>query len=269
MARYPKAKDHNIPRDPEDPNIDARIICIHTMEGTIEGAEQRWKTTPFEAHFGVAMDGRVWQWRDTSIQADSQFKGNDYCISIETEDKGLVETRWTDIQFQRLVELITWIGEQHDIPFRMVKTTDERGIGFHRQFPEWNKSAHTCPGDTRLAQLKNELIPALGDPHMSAADVEALKKHINQKVGAVPEALTKHINQKVGAVPDGGIQESLSNLAHGGPGRNSLDSLAAQLKAPVPVDAKAIVAAMKADPTFLESLSTAVATKVAAHLRGG
>jgi hypothetical protein len=89
---------------------------------------------------------------------------------------------------------------------------------------------------------------------MSAADVEALKKHINKKIGDVP---------------DGGVQASLSTLAHGGPGRNSLDSLAAQVKAPVQVDAKAIVAAMKADPAFLESLSTAVATKVAAHLRGG
>jgi hypothetical protein len=136
----------------------------------------------------------------------------------------------------------------------MVKTTNERGIGFHRQFPEWNKNNHSCPGDTRLAQLKNELIPALGDPHMSAADVEALKKHINKKLGDVP---------------DGGVQASLSTLAHGGPGRNSLDSLAAQVKAPVRVDAKAIVDAMKADPAFLESLSTAVATKVAAHLRGG
>jgi hypothetical protein len=269
MARYPKAEDHNKPPAANDPPITARIICIHTMDGTIESAEDRFFSTPFEAHFGVAMDGRVWQWRDTSIQADSQFDGNEYCISIETEDKHKPETRWTDIQFQRLVELITWIGEQHDIPFRMVKTTDEHGIGFHRQFPEWNKSNHSCPGDTRLAQLKDELIPALGDPSMSAADVEALKKHINQKVGAVPEALKKHINQKVGAVPNGGIQESLTNLAHGGPGRNSLDSLAAQLKAPVPVDAKAIVAAMKADPTFLESLSTAVATKVAAHLHGG
>jgi hypothetical protein len=254
MARYPKAEDHNIPRDPEDPAIDPRIVCIHTMEGTIEGAEGRWKTTPFEAHFGVAMDGRVWQWRDTSIQADSQFKGNDYCISIETEDKGQVETRWTDIQFQRLVELITWIGEQHDIPFRMVKTTKERGIGFHRQFPEWNKSVHTCPGNTRLAQLKNELIPALGDPSMSAADVEALKKHINTKIGAVP---------------DGGVQESLSNLAHGGPGRASLDSLAAQMKEPLKVDTKAIVAAIKSDAALIETISGAVATKVAAHLRGG
>jgi hypothetical protein len=254
MARFPKAKDHNIQPGPNDPKIDARIICIHTMDGFIQSSEDLFRASGKEAHFGVAMDGRVWQWRDTSIQADSQFDGNEYCISIETEDKGKPETRWTDIQFQRLVELITWIGEQHDIPFRMVKTTDERGIGFHRQFPEWNKNNHSCPGDTRLAQLKDKLIPALGDPSMSAADVEALKKHINKKIGDVP---------------DGGVQASLSTLAHGGPGRNSLDSLAAQVKAPVQVDAKAIVAAMKADPAFLESLSTAVATKVAAHLRGG
>jgi hypothetical protein len=254
MAHYPKAEDHNKPPAANDPPITARIICIHTMDASIESAEDHFFSTPLEAHFGVAMDGRVWQWRDTSIQADSQFDGNEYCISIETEDKHKPETRWTDIQLERLVELITWIGDQHDIPFRMVETTQERGIGFHRQFPEWNHDNHSCPGDTRLAQLKNELIPALGDPSMSAADVEALKKHINQKIGVVPE---------------GGVQETLSNLAHGAPGRNSLDSIAAQLKAPVQVDAKAIVAAMKADPTFLESLSTAVAAKVAANLHGG
>jgi N-acetylmuramoyl-L-alanine amidase len=254
MARYPEAEDHNKAPRANDPPITARIICIHTMDGTIESAEDRFFSTPFEAHFGVAMDGRVWQWRDTSIQADSQFEGNEYCISIETEDNHRPETRWTDIQFQRLVELITWIGEQHDIPFLMVETTDAHGIGYHRQFPGWNKSNHSCPGDTRLDQLKNELIPALGDPSMSAADVEALKAHINQKVGAVP---------------DGGVQESLSVLAHGGPGRNSLDSLASQLKAPVQVDAKAIVAAMKADPAFLGSLATAIAAKVAEHLHRG
>jgi hypothetical protein len=255
MAKYPKAEDHNIPPGPNDPKIDARIICIHTMDGTIEDAEARFSGTEgIEAHFGVAKDGRVWQWRDTSRQADSQFKGNSYCISIETEDKKQPETRWTDIQFERLVELITWIGEQHAIPFRIVNTTEERGIGFHRQFPEWLIEPKSCPGDTRLDQLKNELIPQLKDPHMSAKDVEDLKKHINQKIGAVP---------------GGGIQESLSNLAHGGPGRASLDSIAARLTEPVKVDTKAIVAAIKTDPTFVEAISTAVATKVAAHLRGG
>ena len=50
---------------------------------------------------------------------------------------------------------------------------------------------------------------------------------------------------------------------------DNLDSIAGQLKAPVQVDAKAIVAAMKADPTFLGSLSTAIAEKVAEHLHRG
>jgi N-acetylmuramoyl-L-alanine amidase len=255
MARYPKAEDHNIPPGSNDRNIDARIICIHTMVGTMETSEQRFKGPEgIEAHFGVAKDGRVWQWRDTSRQADSQFKGNDYCISIETEDDFQPETRWTDRQFQSLIDLITWIGEQHDIPFRLVKTTKERGIGFHRQFPDWLIEPKSCPGDKRLAQLKNELIPELKEPHMSAADVEALKAHINQKIGAVP---------------DGGVQASLSNLAHGGPGRNSLDSLATQMKGPLKVDTRAIVAAIKSDPTLIEAISSAVATKVAAHLRGG
>jgi hypothetical protein len=255
MARYPKAEDHNIPPGSNDPTIDARIICIHTMVGTMETSEQRFKGSEgIEAHFGVAKDGRVWQWRDTSRQADSQFKGNSYCISIETEDDFQPETRWTDRQFDSLVELITWIGEQHDIPFRLVETTEERGIGFHRQFPDWLIEPKSCPGDKRLAQLKSELIPELKEPHMSAADVEALKAHINKKIGNVP---------------DGGVQQSLSNLAHGGSGSTSLDSIAARIQEPLKVDTKAIVAAIKSDPALIEAISTAVATKVAAHFRGG
>jgi N-acetylmuramoyl-L-alanine amidase len=255
MAKYPKAEDHNIPPGIFDPRITPKIICIHTMASRIEDAEARF-TGPegVEAHFGVAMDGRVWQWRDTSLEADSQGAGNDRCISVETEDKGNPESRWTPEQFDALVDLLTWISDQHDIPLKLVKTPNDRGIGFHRQFREWNPNNHSCPGDTRLAQLKKELIPELKDPHMSAADVEALKKHINKKVGAVP---------------DGGIQESLSNLAHGGTGRASLDSIAAQMKEPLKVDTKAIVAAIKSDAALIDAISNAVATKVAAHLRGG
>jgi hypothetical protein len=131
------------------------------------------------------------------------------------------------------------------LPFDLVKTTNNKGIGVHRQFPEWNPHNHSCPGDTRLAQLKTVLIPELKDPHMSLADVEALKAHFNKKLGNVP---------------DGGVQESLSNLAHGGSGSTSLDSIAAQMRKPLKVDTRAIVAAMKSDPTLIEAISTAVAT---------
>jgi hypothetical protein len=165
MAVYPNAADHNIPPGPNDPPITPRIIVIHTMVGTIESADAHFRDgSGIEAHFGVAMDGRVWQWRSTGFQADAQSAGNGYCISIETEDGGQPERPWTAIQFQRLVDLMLWIGRVHDIPMTLVRTETERGIGYHRQFADWNPNHHSCPGDVRLNQLVNYLIPTLQHP---------------------------------------------------------------------------------------------------------
>jgi hypothetical protein len=168
---YPQAERRNIPPGPNDPPIHARIAVIHTMAGWIEGAEARFRDgSGVEAHFGVALDGRVWQWRDTLYQADAQAGGNDYCISVETEDGGQPETRWTPAQFDRLVELVAWLGIEHAIPMRLVTSTDERGIGYHRQFATWNPNAHSCPGDVRLAQLTAELLPTLQGADMALSD---------------------------------------------------------------------------------------------------
>jgi hypothetical protein len=184
MAWYSKAANHKIPPGTNDPVISPRIIVIHTMVGTIESADSwfRGGSGGVEAHFGVAMDGRVWQWRDTSRQADAQAAGNDYCISIETEDKGNPEQRWTAIQFQKLVELVTWLGVTHNIPMVLVTSTSDRGIGYHRQFTSWNPNNHSCPGDTRLAQLKNELLPALNGDVMTDAQMTELKQYIDLKM---------------------------------------------------------------------------------------
>jgi hypothetical protein len=173
MALFPDAANHNIPPGPNDPAITPRIIVVHTMDGSIESAEDRFTDgSGVEAHFGVAMDGRVWQWRDTLRQADAQAAGNGFCISVETEDKGDPNNRWTPTQFQRLVELISWIGRTHSIPMRLVTATSERGIGFHRQFPEWNPESHSCPGDVRLGQLKAELLAALQEDDMPLNDAD-------------------------------------------------------------------------------------------------
>ncbi len=175
MAWYPEATNKNIPPGTNDPPITPRIIVVHTMAGSIEGADAHFRDgSGIEAHFGVAMDGRVWQWRDTARQADAQAAGNDYCISVETEDFGYPETRWSPVQFQRLVALVQWLGRTHAIPFRMVVSTADHGIGYHRQFASWNPNNHSCPGDTRLAQLEHELIPALLEVPMSSADAALL-----------------------------------------------------------------------------------------------
>jgi hypothetical protein len=135
------------------------------MAGSIEGADNHFRDgSGIEAHFGVAMDGRVWQWRDTTRQADAQAGGNDYCISIETEDKGDPTRPWTPVQLVQLDLLCRWLGRVHSIPMRLVSSTAERGLGYHRQFDVWNPNLHSCPGDVRLGQLVHTLIPGLQAP---------------------------------------------------------------------------------------------------------
>jgi hypothetical protein len=176
---YPHANLANlIAPGSNDPVINPRIIVIHTMDGTMEGSNARFHDgSGIEAHFGVAIDGRVWQWRDTHFEADAQSAGNPYCISIETEDNGNPETRWGSVQFNELMDLMNWISLAHKIPFRLVGSTQETGIGYHRQFVEWNPNNHSCPGTTRRGQLINELIPAL------------------REMGAIMEDATKIVRQ--------------------------------------------------------------------------
>lgn len=259
MAWYPAATRHNIPPGPTDPPIHARIICVHTMAGWIEGAEARFRDgSGIEAHFGVALDGRVWQWRDTLYQADAQAGGNDYCISVETEDGGQPETRWTPVQFDRLVELVGWLGVEHAIPMRLVASTDERGIGWHRQFPAWNPNRHSCPGDTRLQQLRTELLPALQGADMPLTDAD--KQWIAARLEESERRVARYVDHGDAAIQGTGN--------HHGRVREDLDALAAQVDALAAGGGTVDVAALadKVADKLVDALAEAVAAKLAARL---
>lgn len=189
MAWYPAAEWREIPPGPADPPITPRIVVVHTMVGTMAGTEARFRDgSGIEAHFGVAADGRVWQWRDTAVQADAQAAGNGYCISVETEDGGDPARPWTFAQLRALASLLRWLGDRHQIPMRLVASTSDRGIGYHRQFAEWNPNRHACPGDVRLAQLTSELLPVLQAEEtampLDAADVDAVADELVKRLGA-------------------------------------------------------------------------------------
>jgi len=162
--RIPFAADHNIPPGPNDPRIIPRIIVIHTMAGFIEGAEARFKSTGLEAHFGFALDGRLWQWRDTDWQADAQGEGNGYCISLEFEDAGDCMRPFSSSQVANFDRVCRVLMAHYNIPARLVRATSERGFGYHRQFHSWNPNNHACPCDTRQDALIRDLIPALALP---------------------------------------------------------------------------------------------------------
>jgi len=168
QTRYPVAAWR--PLGPEtEPSITPRILVFHTMVGGLRGTDTMFRAGGYqgvESTFGVggpwdgaALDGVVWQWQDTGHQADAQAGGNNYCDSVETSDGGNPNHPWSTKQLAALVALTVWWCRATGNPCRLVRSTGDRGIGYHRQFAVWNPDNHSCPGDVRQAQLLNYVIP--------------------------------------------------------------------------------------------------------------
>jgi hypothetical protein len=170
------------------------IICLHTMDGSFKGTDQGFHANGYagkESHFGLAGDGRLKQWQDLDFRADANLKGNHRCISIETADRGEDFPKWTggdvpawtDAQVDVIVRLLGWLCKTFDIPKELVSDSrhDRRGIAYHRlgvphstgKFDApggpwhmagcemWSTGPKSCPGDRRIAQLKEIVIPRL------------------------------------------------------------------------------------------------------------
>lgn len=202
MARYPRADWRPLGRQSEPRLTRKNIVVLHTMVGSLDGTDAYFRRGGYdgvESHFGVGHDGTVYQWQDTTHQADAQSAGNDNCISIETADSGpgfpswsgSDVPAWTSRQLDAITKLIRWLCDTHDIPKRLVPDSGDgrHGIGYHRQGVDpWRKdgkerwsSAYgkVCPGDRRIRQIKNVIIPRLtGDAMPSAKEVaEAVWRH--------------------------------------------------------------------------------------------
>jgi peptidoglycan hydrolase-like protein with peptidoglycan-binding domain len=146
-----------------------RVLIVHTMVGNLAGTDAMFKRDGYigtESTFGIggpwetpSLDGVVYQWQELDHCADAQWDGNAYATSIETADGGNPNHPWTDKQLDALVHLAVWWCQQTHHPARLVTSPSDTGIGYHAQFPAWNKSAHTCPGAVRISQLREAVIP--------------------------------------------------------------------------------------------------------------
>ena len=146
-----------------------RILIFHTMVGYLRSTDalfRRQEYTGVESTFGVGgpwdgatLDGAVWQWQDLGHQADAQGPGNAYATSVETSDGGDPLRPWSARQLDALIRLTVWWCEQTGHPARLVTSTSDTGVGYHRQFSAWNPNNHSCPGNTRLKQLLDYVIP--------------------------------------------------------------------------------------------------------------
>lgn len=205
------------------------VVCLHTMAATFDGTDRDFHAAGYgglESHFGVAGDGRLTQWQDLAFQADANFDGNHRCISIETADRG--ETfptwtgsdvpAWTDAQLDVIVALVRWLCDTFDIPKQLIPDArpGRRGIGYHRMgVPHstgdpnapggpwhgpgaelWTHPVDgrgkVCPGDRRIAQLKEIVIPRVQgsgeeDMPLNANDIQqirdAVRRVLNEGTG--------------------------------------------------------------------------------------
>jgi peptidoglycan hydrolase-like protein with peptidoglycan-binding domain len=171
-TRYASAVWRPLDVEQTEPSIGVpRVLIFHTMVGNLAGTDRMFRTQGYygtESTFGVggrwespSLDGVVYQWQALDHQADAQWDGNAYATSIETADGGNPTNPWTALQLNALVRLGVWWCRQTGNPPVLVKTLSDKGIGYHRQFPEWNRNGHSCPGDVRLRQLVHDVIPTI------------------------------------------------------------------------------------------------------------
>lgn len=157
MSRYPGATWKPLPQNATQSRITPTVVVFHsTAGGSMQSAENVFKDTTrgTEAHFVVGYDGEIWQFMDTSVRADAQWDANGYAVSIETLSNVAASDPWTTAQLAALTKLGRWLLATHKgIGRRICRTPTDPGFGYHRLFQSWNQSAHSCPGNARVAQF--------------------------------------------------------------------------------------------------------------------
>lgn len=173
---------------------------VGSLHGTDSYFAQSGYSGP-ESHFGVGgkwgadadrkLDGVTYQWQDTLYTADANLEGNHRLISFETADNAPSDPAnlqpWTDKQLDALVRGMAWACDKSShsgcpsgwrcrsdgIPAVLIPDSKpgRRGIGYHRQGCDpWRVSGgekwsdaygKVCPGDARIGQLKNIVIPRI------------------------------------------------------------------------------------------------------------
>lgn len=176
------------------------IVCIHTIVGYQEGGNA--------AHFTTGAEGKIVQARDTNNCSAANLNGNYHVIAIENEDMGPAYGNWntndghavpgfTADQKEAIAKIIAWCHQVHDIPISLIPDSKpgRRGVAYHRQGITGDYSAYdfpgrisggevwsshegkVCPGDRRIRQLINEIIPraralaGLQEEDVTAAEV--------------------------------------------------------------------------------------------------
>ncbi|MBI3936938.1 MAG: N-acetylmuramoyl-L-alanine amidase [Betaproteobacteria bacterium] len=119
-------------------------IVLHTMVAWIGSADRHFHNPAarVSAHFGVRIDGSLWQWvdlADTAYHA-GDLSVNSRSIGIEHEDGGDPAAVRPDALYARSAALVAQFAREYGIPIR--RGFGGPGIYDHRQIV-----ATACPGE--------------------------------------------------------------------------------------------------------------------------
>jgi hypothetical protein len=157
---YPKAINKLLPIGVNHNNggNSPKLLVVHIMVGYMAGTDTIFRNSHTEAsaHFGVSKTGKIWQWVRTGDIAWHAFDANDHSIGVE--HAGFPWEGLTDAQVEATGELYAWLNSQYPaIDLWRNIHLNGSGIGYHEQYPEWNRDAHSCPGRLIETQIPDIL----------------------------------------------------------------------------------------------------------------
>jgi len=170
MAWYPGAKKMELqPESDAQPAIRPTQFIVHSIVApwTPQRTYEYWRdSTNLESHFGLGYDGSLGQFIGTETRADANAAANRRAdgtgaVSLESASNLQASDPWTAAQVEALIQLGVWLHEKHGIPLRICRSASDPGFGYHRLFTAWNPSAHSCPGDARVKQFKEVVLPGI------------------------------------------------------------------------------------------------------------
>lgn len=185
MSRCPFAVWKPLPQNDTQSRITPTTVILHSTAGGSNASNWALFDSPAaqgdESHFILDGAGTLWQVMDTTRRADAQWDGNAYAISVETTSNPKASDPWTRAQLAKLDLLGKWLLAAHPgIGRRVCRSPGDPGFGYHRLFPSWNRSGHTCPGNARVGQfpaLVHTILTPLvtpGGPDMTVEEFKAL-----------------------------------------------------------------------------------------------
>ncbi|MFJ3793910.1 N-acetylmuramoyl-L-alanine amidase [Kitasatospora sp. NPDC090091] len=170
MAWYPGAQKMELqPESDQQPAIRPTQFILHSIAApwTPQRILEYWRdSTNLESHFGLGYDGSLGQFIGTETKADANMYANRRAdgtgaVSLESASNLQHTDPWTDAQIAAIIRLGVWLHQQHGIPLRVCRSATDPGFGYHRLFPEWSDGGTACPGDARVRQFHDVIMPGI------------------------------------------------------------------------------------------------------------